>query len=455
MLTRRHSDSRPYSPVGLAAFLMVSLLGAGVTSGQVLVDVRLEKTSYIVGEPIFVIADVTNNYAEPIAYRERLDPDTNLALTVAGVERRHPLADMVTPCSQNNTLYLLDNVRLVGLSYIAAGASRTFRFLLSDYELMPGRYQLRGNGRVSLWWKFNQPLTPSAPPTPMARAFDGQPVSGSAIDQTFSFVVTAGTDDALKQTFAPYLEAATAARPVARTAEARHAIITLAPPILEETISWWAFDFVAREDTRSYASVEAVARVGTRSARLALKDLLQVARSQSLQTAIVRAFSATATSDDAQYLTTLLNDETRPESVRGAAALGLGRIGTPDTIRALADWLPMLVRPGAAPELAKSVIGGLGLSKSPLAVKALIDAAPSATREQLRIGSGVYPASGDDICEALTNLTHHRWCDGNRTRTVEAVSGRWSKWWADHGTTVPLFGNDACLLEERMPVLPE
>ena len=46
---------------------------------------------------------------------------------------------------------------------------------------------------------------------------------------------------------------------------------------------------------------------------------------------------------------------------------------------------------------------------------------------------------------------HHR----GRAIDAAVIARRWSRWWDAYGARVRLFGNDACVLEERMPVLPE
>jgi hypothetical protein len=60
-------------------------LAAATGLAQVQVDVRLDKTQYLAGEPIFVLVDVRNVGDESVGYSMC---DSHATLTVAGSERR-------------------------------------------------------------------------------------------------------------------------------------------------------------------------------------------------------------------------------------------------------------------------------------------------------------------------------------------------------------------------------
>ena len=57
------------------------------------------------------------------------------------------------------------------------------------------------------------------------------------------------------------------------------------------------------------------------------------------------------------------------------------------------------------------------------------------------------------VCCALSELTHHAWCDGSGN--VVAMQARWRRWWAANGATVGLYGPDECPPSiGRLPELP-
>ncbi len=53
---------------GVPAYFLVLLLAASSASAQVAVDVRLEKTRHLAGEPVVVIVDIRNVGDEAVGY---------------------------------------------------------------------------------------------------------------------------------------------------------------------------------------------------------------------------------------------------------------------------------------------------------------------------------------------------------------------------------------------------
>ena len=283
------------------AMTVVMLALAGTqAAAQVRVETRLEKFRYVAGEPIFVVADVTNVGAEPVAYDQTFGAMPSVALSVDRIPPRPPLGDALMSCYQRGFVTDGFSGSINHPPQIAAGASRSFKYLLTNYDLSPGRYELRASGRVNLSWKYYPPLDPSSPPTPLARVRDGQPVEGTGISERFSLIIDEASDDAVRAAFEPHLRDADDPDPVRRSA-ARHVIVALAPPFLEESIIRFTREHVARGDG-SAAGPEALARLGTPRSRDALKELLRTSREPYVQGVIALPLAAMARVDDLSYL---------------------------------------------------------------------------------------------------------------------------------------------------------
>jgi len=82
----------------LTSGVFVATLCAAPAAAQVRVETRLEKPTYFAGEPIFLIADVTNLFAEPIAYDASGGFEPDVTLDLRFLERSRPFADRIASC---------------------------------------------------------------------------------------------------------------------------------------------------------------------------------------------------------------------------------------------------------------------------------------------------------------------------------------------------------------------
>jgi len=150
--------------------IALSLL-ATPASAQVDVAVRTEKPTFRAGEPIFILVDVKNVGAEPVAYDgASLKPPLTLAVkngTKKAVRSLHGC-----PGADDNVL----GVRFVTHPpFLQPGESTTFRYLLSGYRLNAGSYELNVSGHVDVGWRGPDPFSGTAP-NPKHKV--GDPVGG-------------------------------------------------------------------------------------------------------------------------------------------------------------------------------------------------------------------------------------------------------------------------------------
>ena len=125
---------------------LLLLLAGTQAMAQVQVDVRLEKNRYLVGEPVVVLVDVHNIGDEAVGYSTC---DGDVRLEVVGAERRVP--PNIFGCFSG-----MGSGGGCGIDHpplLPPGQTTTFRYLLKDYDLRPGGYQLSASGKAGVRWK--------------------------------------------------------------------------------------------------------------------------------------------------------------------------------------------------------------------------------------------------------------------------------------------------------------
>ena len=394
---------------------LLLLLAATSASAQVQVDLRLEKPRYLAGEPIVVVVEVRNVSDEPVGYSAG---DGDVELVVNGAQRR--VRPNIFGCFS-----WIGHFGGGGVDHpplLPPGQATAFRYLLKDYDLMPGQYDLTASGKAGVRWKHYPVYAPDVPPP---RHKETVPVPGAQFDRTFPLNIVASTERELKAALAPLVADADARDP-ARRHHARAAIIESAPPFLDSLIARFA-----AEDQFDDSAIDALGRIATTRSRRHLRAAFG-SSSDSLRSSIVLALARVGHRDDAELFATVLGDATADRASRQYAALGLGHIGGNRAVQRLDRALT-----AAPPELRSSIATALGNTRSRAAVPVLI---------------GMYgnnPAR-NDVCGALRTLTHRAWCDGTADDPA-AERRQWLRRWNEDGAKAPIFGADDCPAD---PVAP-
>ena len=373
------------------------LLAATSAVAQVHVDVRLEKHRYLAREPVIVLVDVRNVGDEAVGY-STCDGDVRLA--VAGAERR------VRP----NVFGCFSGIGIGGVicgidhpPLLQPGQMTTFKYLLKDYDLRPGQYQLIASGKAGVRWKHTET----------------DPVPGALFERTLSLTIAPSTARELRGALAPLASNADASDPVQRH-HARAAIVESAPPFLEPLIARFA-----SEDPSDASAIDALGRIASTASRTHLKNLVR-SRDQARRSAVVLALARVGHREDADFLASILQDESMDQTSRRYAALGLGHIGGDASVRHLERALDDVDDVRA--EVRPTVATALGNTRSKLAVPVLI----------AMFGNN---PSRNEVCGALKTLTHRDWCDGTADDPA-AKRRHWLRTWNE--TKTPIFGPDTC-----------
>jgi hypothetical protein len=375
---------------------LVLLSGQTPETSQVKIDVRLEKPAYLAGEPVFVLVDVRNVGPELISHGN-LFGCGNVRLAVTGVERR------VQPNIGGCYVGVGWGFGCSGSSgdRLAPGESRTSRYLLKDFDLIPGKYELTVSGTVPLSW-YGRP---------------GQ-VPGAEFQGVLSLNVQASTEAGLRAALGPLVSDANAPDHEQRR-QARAGIIESAPPFLDSLIASFATD-----DFLGFAAVDALGRIATPASRGLLRDLYRLDK-ETRGSGVVLALARIAHPDEAAFFETVLGDATVDGLSRQYAALGLGRIGGDRVVKQLARALTV-----ASADARPWIATALGNTRSREAVPVLI-------------GMWGDAPSQDFVCGALRTLTHQHWCEGTANPPAQKQA-EWTRRWKDTGAKAPIFGPDDC-----------
>jgi len=408
--------------------VMLSLIATPALA-QVEVSVRTEKPSYLAGEPVFILVDVKNLYDEPIAYGGgNLKPP--LTFVVANGARRptKTLSGCGSPVG-GGAFGIVDHPPL-----LKPGAQTTLRYLLRGYRLTPGTYELRVSGHADVRWK-HYPDLPNGGRAPEPKHKDGDPVEGAVVDRTLPLVIVDSSQAELQAAYKPYV--AVAIQMYSRQgSEAAQAIFEMAPPFLEAEIVK-----IVRYAGNRYglggSAAAALAEIDTPSSRRELIAWFDRSTDLPARREIADAIAKSRHPDNLAFLASLLPGRSTEldDWIRNIAALGIGGIGGPAAVTALAQ-----APASPNPLVNRSIVLALGNTHDRSAVPVLIDRARGPNGYVL-----------NEVCDALTQLTHYTWCDGSAD--VVAMQARWRRWWAANGATLTIYDNEDCPTLTGLPVV--
>ncbi len=389
--------------------LLLALTAVTPASSQVAVKVSLNGPDYLVGEPIVVNVAFTNIGTESLGYS---GCDGRADLTIIGVPPEQPPLLRGCPWGGGPTL----GGSACGIDHppgMAPGQTITFPYLLKSYHLLAGSYLLHASGRAPVRWFFGPGLNSS----PVSQRKLGDPVEGAAFDVSLNLNVSAGTEEELRQRYLTYITDSESVGDIAR--HAREAIAEMAPPFLEKTI----LGFTNHPGDEPLV-VKGLGQIPTPESRADLIALFEKSPDLNLRALIAEKLAAIATPRELPFFASLLpgHSSVLDDRLRVFAALGIGRIGGNDAVKALQS-VPL----SASSDVRSAAAAALGNTRSQSAVTALIGMEPD-------------PWTQNDVCWALATLTHYQWCGG----PLGHGNNGWRNWWRTHASSVPIYGTDQC-----------
>jgi hypothetical protein len=383
--------------------LSVALLSAPWAVAQIEGSFYPEKTTYLIGEPIFVILKIVNasKQAGWVSFKG-IDSACQIKLEVPGAKstRESWGCGIGGDCLQ-------------GSAGIQPGQVDSTRHLLNhDFFLdQAGKYEVRGTARIGLR---------------ETDRFDSPEISEIEVSNTFKISLVNGNESKLRAAFAP-LVAQLASQDFKARAEAVAAITDTAPPFLENVL----IDLSKTNDV--YAAIQGLRKANTTKTRQALGDLAEHGSDSSIRMEALRNLARTG---DRSYLSLLLRlvKTTTESDTRTVAAEAAGDLGGE---RATPELLPFVASADASARLAGAV--GLGHTVDRTAVPVLISLlldSDSNVRENAAGG--------------LFLLTHRAVFLGDQMADMKdpqagiAAYQRWSHWWSTNGGRAAIHGMADC-----------
>jgi len=174
--------------------------------------------------------------------------------------------------------------------------------------------------------------------------------------------------------------------------------------------------------------VRGLGRINNDESRADMIALYDKNTDLTMRREVVEALARIATPKESGFLAGLLSDRItlQDEGIRFMAAVGVGRIGGPDSVAALAD-ADRKMEPAGRHLIAKA----LGITRDASAVPVLIQMYEGGD-EEMR----------NSVCGALQTLTHYQWCDGSGSVPLQVA--KWKRWWKRNAAAVRIYGTDAC-----------
>ncbi len=404
------------SPRPLLLLFLVPMLSAWMcpelaAGPSVEARISLEKDTYQVGEPIFLLFEVMNSGDEPIAYMPPIAFGECAALfgLHIEVERAAPARQEPYSCFSGYAGSCMGGYRPLsphkGYTHRIL-LNQRYRFDRADYYRVTAAYEL----------KFGSPMDPEL----SARQI---------VDSRLAFSVVEGDPASLEAVYAP-LVATLQDEDLERRWTAQNALAVMAPPFLEAVL----LQLAQEETPLDVQLARGLARLNTPATREALARFAQEASNPNTREEAVRLLGQVG---DRGYLPLLHQlAETADPSVRHQALAALGRLGREDALPLLRQAL----RDKDAGVKQYAIIG-LANTVRPEAIPLLI---------------GVL---GDDVdwlrrtaADALSQLTHRTVrLDVRDPALAATASQRWLQWWMVNGEKAELFGPSQCASPQPIP----
>lgn len=406
------------SVLGLPLWLVCLVMAPAVLGhGQVRVDIQLSGEDYLKGEPVRVVLQVNNIGADPLAHSKWAD---KIELVIPGQQVRQ------NPWLGGCYFGRGSGGSLVGSTarppQLEPGQTITLQRILEGYRLEPGEYTLVVSGEVGVRWPYPEMVPPQTqPPTPKHKVTD--PVEGRLFNQLLRLVIREGSEAELRQRFNPYVEWARTASDSEVQRIARESIAEMGPPFLREVILEFPNNLYDLP-----LIVKGLRRINNDESRADLIALYDKNTDPTTRRQIVEALAGIATPKESRFLAGLLSSRiaAQDEGIRYMAAVGVGRIGGANAVKALAD-ASQKMEPAGRHVVAKA----LGITRDASAVPVLI-----------RLYEDGDNVTRDSVCGALQTLTHYQWCDGSGN--VPRQVATWKRWWQRNAANVRIYGTDAC-----------
>ncbi len=391
---------------------MVGCLWATAAGAQLQGHISLARDVYLAGEPIYVHFEVTNVGKDPLQYTVGDPYSEGCGGYSIEVSREPALAH--SSCRPGGSAECI-----VANQIIAGGERQSLNILVNFAHdvATPGNYEIHTENA----FKYG-PLTRET-----------QSPAGSSelkVEARFQIRVIAGSREDLEAIYRSYV-ANLASNDSEIQREAERAIVSGAPPWLEDTIVGMLKQYTSRE-----FALLGLRNLNTARSRAELAKIVESTSEYTEQSEM--AITYLAQMGDKKYFPLLLGvaQKDAPNQARGHV-LAAAELGGDDSLPFLQGLLS-----SADPNSRTNGVMGLEKTGSRAAVPLLIEELkdPNADLGKLALNG-------------LTGLTHRgAFGDGQVNPDPPGEEyGRWSKWWAANGGSTAVYGPRECGEIQSLP----
>ena len=398
-------------------------------AGQVRVDIRPEKESFLEGEPVYFSVSITNIGEYPIGYGF---VGRQLNFSVNGTE---PYAWRTEDsCHKTGFVRGASSGTVDHPPLLAPGKTIGLRYLLRGFRLKAGTQEVQVRGNAPVRWFTERPPPGPGPVSQPIPHTPGDSVEGASIDRTVRVDVHPATESELQAVLADlFRQAKSYDGQLARDGiyeAANPQQVNAIAELLRTPESGAGFRF---EFSSGY---EALADIDTPAAWAALRRLFDDATDLRVREEIVRGLGRSAHIENRDFFLSLLPGRSTPADDR----LRLAALYSLECMPVEGDAVAVAVSAAATSDdqyVRERAIATLGRTKSRLAVSAIVEAA--LLDVQLLSSS----------CEPLRVLTHYDWCDFDHlgvepgpdyAKAMRPAQRRWQDWWEKNKRTLRVYG---------------
>jgi hypothetical protein len=366
-----------------------------------------EKRDYLVGEPVIVVFEVTNNSAETVQIGEG---------GCAWLNQGQFEVDHATP-RKRFTLFGCGG----GIGGSCGGTLRQIPAggMYQQRLLLDGDFTLESPGNYHVHAKREQRVTGTGA---------GEPSIDLKVDSEFDLILRTPTEDELLQAYQPLLRDLQSQEFAVRSLAAR-AVTQNPPRFAESAILGMTDDAILK-----YTSVDGLKRLATPAARTQLLLMSSITSPESLRQQTIPALGEVGNPDDCQAMLNIAGESTAYAQIQ--AYVAAGRICKQSAIAVLG----ILTRTADPP-----LLGGLAFAlkntSSRDAVPLLISLLENPDHDTHR-----------DTADALALITHRQSNYGTEDLDQAIQShDEWLHWWSESGSTAPLYNPNVCVPPQRLP----
>jgi hypothetical protein len=365
---------------------------------------HLSKSSYIAGEPVFLIFEVKNTGRKPVRIRtaDPLSPCFGFEIEIEGVKRRKPAG-----CYPPTSFMCVSNSEVLDPS-----KTHTDRILLNH------SYDIRRSGRLALHVMHS--ISYAVGPFKA-----GQFVNENAhekFEERLQIAIEPAEGKDLKVEFQQYAEELTSTD-WQKEFEAARVIVDLAPPYMEGTI----LQMLDVRQLQTYG-IEGLRNLATPTAHRALANFVRTASPGPNENEAIQYLGEIGDSRDVPLLMDVAHASGPGMYSRELALVSAGEAGGAEAVPAL---MGALKDESSMNRL--SAVRALYMTDSRAAVPMLI--------ELLRTPDTKLNKTAEF---GLAVLTHRRAAESEESMPPEVRYLKWEHWWKTQGESATIYRYDQC-----------